>query len=445
MNSKLGIHIDTRTHGWDKFIVETRPAIVKSLDLKVVDDWPDKVIGKIREDLGGAEPNIFLLGRLFLLQGEQRLDDPPENARLFFEKLMSRLTEEELKLFDAIEGYNEISHNSAKELGDLAAFEAELASLLKQVGVAYAAGGFSTGHPSSAHMPDWEDTWVDAYSRALEVADYFHIHEYSWPTMQTELGEHCLRYRTLHRHMKEKGLARPIIISECGLDMPKADDGWQKLRLEDVPEDVREELREKHDDDADIIDAFYLDQLKWYDEQLQQDDYVVGATIYTFGGSDRWKTFDIDRRPSFRESLAKYLAGQNTQPHRKWEPGGAGPEPVEPGVEYKPQPFDFHFVLLAQDEDGIVPWSWIEALKNYIRRFRVSVGFSLDHAAMETPFTQSRHVTLIGSVDAPVAVSQEVEDILRAAGCDIDRVPGTSAKEIKEEMDRRANAGLRFG
>ena len=143
--------------------------------------------------------------------------------------------------------------------------------------------------------------------------------------------------------------------------------------------------------------------------------------------------------------LAEYPAGQNTQPHRKWEPGGAGPEPVEPGVEYKPQPLDFHFVLLAQDEDGIVPWSWIEALKNYIRRFRVSVGFSLDHAAMETPFTQSRHVTLIGSVDAPVAVSQEVEDILRAAGCEIDRAPGTSAKEIKEEMDRRADTGLRFG
>ena len=27
----------------------------------------------------------------------------------------------------------------------------------------------------------------------------------------------------------------------------------------------------------------YLDQLTWYDEELQKDDYVVGATIYAAG------------------------------------------------------------------------------------------------------------------------------------------------------------------
>ena len=59
--------------------------------------------------------------------------------------------------------------------------------------------------------------------------------------------------------------------------------------------------------------------------------------------------------------------------------------------------------------------------------------------------TKSRHVTIIGSPDAPVAVSEEAEQIIRASGAEVDRVPGTTAAEIKAEMDRRAATGNRFG
>lgn len=107
--------------------------------------------------------------------------------------------------------------------------------------------------------------------------------------------------------------------------------------------------------------------------------------------------------------------------------------------------FDFHYVLLGQTAEDIVPWAWIDALEAYLERFRVTLGFSHDHAMMASPETKSRHVTIIGSSDAKVPVSEDVENILRASGATVDRVPGTTAAEIQAEMDRRAATGQRFG
>ena len=105
--------------------------------------------------------------------------------------------------------------------------------------------------------------------------------------------------------------------------------------------------------------------------------------------------------------------------------------------------FDFHYVLLGQTAEGIVPWTWIEALKSYLQRFRVTLGFSHDHAMMASPKTKSRRITIIGSPNAPVPVSEEIENILRASGATVERVPGTTAAEIQQEMDRRAATGRR--
>ncbi|MFQ5854293.1 MAG: N-acetylmuramoyl-L-alanine amidase [Anaerolineae bacterium] len=107
--------------------------------------------------------------------------------------------------------------------------------------------------------------------------------------------------------------------------------------------------------------------------------------------------------------------------------------------------FDFHYVLLGQTMDGIVPWAWIDALRAYLERFRVTLGFSHDHAMMTSPKTRSRHITIIGSPDAKVPVSEEVENILRASGATVERVPGTSAADIQQEMDHRAAIGQRYG
>lgn len=107
--------------------------------------------------------------------------------------------------------------------------------------------------------------------------------------------------------------------------------------------------------------------------------------------------------------------------------------------------FDFHYVLFGQTPDRIVPWSWIEAMRPYLERFRVTIGFSHDHAMMASPKTRSRHVTIVGSPDATVPVTEEVENLIRASGARVDRIPGTTAAELRAEFERRARLGLRFG
>jgi hypothetical protein len=122
-----------------------------------------------------------------------------------------------------------------------------------------------------------------------------------------------------------------------------------------------------------------------------------------------------------------------------------GPQEPEGPMEPTGRPlFDFHYVLLGQTAEGIVPWAWMEALRSYLERFRCTLGFSHDHAMMADN-TKSRHVTLIGSPDAPVPVSEAAEQIIRASGAEVDRVLGTTAAEVKAEMDRRAATGERFG
>lgn len=109
----------------------------------------------------------------------------------------------------------------------------------------------------------------------------------------------------------------------------------------------------------------------------------------------------------------------------------------------QPQDFDFHYVLLGQTEQEIVPWSWIEALRAYVERFRVTLGFSHDHAMMANTQTRSRKVTIIGDVDAPVPVSAEIERLIRESGAEVERIPGKTAEAIRQEMDKRAREGRR--
>jgi|GEM_PF-5545342 len=110
---------------------------------------------------------------------------------------------------------------------------------------------------------------------------------------------------------------------------------------------------------------------------------------------------------------------------------------------YSPPGIDIHYVLLGQTKDGIVPWYWINALRAYIERFRVTLGFSLEHALLTNERVRSHRVTIIGDVDAPVPVSADAERILRESGVEVERIPGKTSTAIKAEMDKRAQEGRR--
>ncbi len=108
---------------------------------------------------------------------------------------------------------------------------------------------------------------------------------------------------------------------------------------------------------------------------------------------------------------------------------GAGPVATTPAGK----PLG-HYVLFWQTPDD---WAKEDLLgaQNYIGRFRVTVGFSVDDAM------QAEYVTIVGG---PLGVLPEAEALLRAAGCKVDRVAGDTFAETKRLLDQMAKEGKRF-
>jgi len=93
-----------------------------------------------------------------------------------------------------------------------------------------------------------------------------------------------------------------------------------------------------------------------------------------------------------------------------------------------------HYVLFWQTADDWAKEDFLGA-QNYIGRFRVTVGFSVDDAM------QAEYVTIVGG---PLGVSPEAEAMLRAAGCKVERVAGATFEETKALLDQMAEEGKRF-
>ena len=51
-----------------------------------------------------------------------------------------------------------------------------------------------------------------------------------------------------------------------------------------------------------------MEQLAWYDAQLQQDDYVLGAAIFAAAASPGWESYEILGEDKVEPFLKQYLS-----------------------------------------------------------------------------------------------------------------------------------------
>ncbi|MEA3345908.1 MAG: hypothetical protein U9Q78_06660 [Chloroflexota bacterium] len=283
MPSKLGVHINfiTEADTMRDFILDARPVVVKTVHHDAA-FW---------REIKAEYPELLLIGRKFC--ENQPLDDPEGEA----EELASWYRDSSAaRFYDAVEGYNELSRS---RLSSLCRFDRRMAELVHEEGLKYVAGSWSVGVPEIA---DWErPEMLDA----LRVADYVGVHEYCAPRLDDprgfnppDTGWFTLRYRQAWDAIS-KHLENPprFLITECGIDSgaahwdPGAQGGWRSF--------------------TDAQD--YLDQLIWYDQNLQEDDYVAGATIFCLGTLDpTWDTFDLSGE--MVSLLANYLREQAEAP-----------------------------------------------------------------------------------------------------------------------------------
>ena len=282
--SKLGVHINfiTEADAMREFILSAHPTVVKTLHHDA---------GFWRE-IKTEYPELLLIGRRHV--ESQPLDDPEKEADTFARSILNTST---ASICDAWEGYNE---SGVSKLKKRCRFDIRLAQRLHEAGLDYVAGSWSVGVPEIAswQKPEMLD--------ALRMADYIGVHEYCAPRMDDPRGLDTstdplsgwftLRYRKWYPSLPPD-CQKPVLITECGIDSGAchwdlgAQGGWRSFT------------------DA----QGYLGQLEWYDQMLQQDKYIAGATIFCWGTLDpTWSTYDL--KGDMSKLLKSYLINQQQPP-----------------------------------------------------------------------------------------------------------------------------------
>jgi hypothetical protein len=381
MPTKLGAHVLRVAEGLGEFI-EAGPAVVK-----FVGDW-----GTARD----IPKSVLVIGRKFQGDYDAQLQrntgkTPLEGAQQFVSDQLS--TYQSNPHITYWEGHNEPVWNTDEEMGWYAQLEVERMRLMAEHGLKCVIGNFATGNPALNLWPAFGP--VCQAGQAYEAI--LGLHEYSCPWMWWMTGKHqmdpdadegdegwtTLRYRKVYRqHLIPNGVGDvPLAITECGIDPlvnpkpPEAGAGgtWRQLG----------DFWSRQDKEPDKAD-YYFRQLVWYDKELQKDDYVVGATIFTWGSyGPPWSRFDIAGTDVSR----KLSAHVKNDPAKPFVYGGtSGPvTPVEPGPsagESRGLPrvqYDRTYVLLPPNADAawaraVVESTWDDA--------RLTIGSSADDAGI---------------------------------------------------------------
>jgi lysozyme len=177
--------------------------------------------------------------------------------------------------YDYLQILNEPTVSSRDSLVRQAQFEVEAMKVAARYGVKLAIGCFSVGNPREL---EWWSAYHGALAEARESGGVLLLHEYNWPTMQSnDDAWYSLRHRQVYDRLPES-LRIPLIIGETGLDRgcrpPDTSIGWRGV-------------------DGGLSPEGYLAQLASYDSELYRDYYVLGAAVFCAGQPDKWWSFNI--------------------------------------------------------------------------------------------------------------------------------------------------------
>jgi hypothetical protein len=291
MATKLGPHVLRTAQNLDEYL-QTQTAVVK-----FVGDWGLSA---------GVPTGVLVIGRKFEGRYDAQLQKnsgktPAEAVEQFIQdQLPTYRANSQIEYW---EGHNEPVWSTEDEMNWYGQFEAERVRKMADLGLKCVIGNFASGSPNLDLWP----AFFPALEEAQEHQAILGLHEYSCPWMwwmtnghqlnpdedEGDTGWTTLRYRKVYRqHLIPNGFGSvPIVVTECGIDPlvnpkpPAAGTGgtWKQLAG----------FWAAHDDEPDAED-YYFRQLVWYDEELQKDDFVIGATVFTWGSfGPPWAAFDV--------------------------------------------------------------------------------------------------------------------------------------------------------
>jgi hypothetical protein len=98
------------------------------------------------------------------------------------------------------------------------------------------------------------------------------------------------------------------------------------------------------------------------------------------------------------------------------------------------KPIDHYLLLWHKGPGNWAEWS-LRASFDYIERFPVTVGFSIEEAK------RAKYVTILGG---PEGIPASAEAALQVAGCRVERITGASEPAIRQTLRELARQGKRF-
>jgi hypothetical protein len=293
--SKLSIHTSFIGSKSMNFVQSAKPRLIKILDRF-----------EYAQQVKTYSPYTIIIGRSYSPESEEPLyGDPIQRAQEWFNKKRSFI--EGNPLIDYWEGYNEPWKTDLPGLQWYGLFEAERVRLLASIGRKACIGNFMGGSPVAPEIdPSAWEAFLPAIDAAIMYDGILGKHEYGCPlndcyNEETGEGAECGSYRKAYRkYLIPLGKILPVAITEAGLSGPNTlcGRGWNgKLCSSQccgwkVTGYTWEE---------------YRDQLIWYDNIMKEDDYVLGATIFSleiYG----WDDFDIGNPPEFMDWLTQYVS-----------------------------------------------------------------------------------------------------------------------------------------
>ena len=256
-------------------------------------------IGLLRE-IKSVSPETVTIGRADRTENLGAQGDPTARAQQIMGEHM-QVWQGERDFVDYWEVLNEPDPDGPEGHVWLARFYITAMEIAEANGYRLALFSYSAG------VPEWNE-WAaivetGIFARAKAGGHILALHEYDWPTLRDSFGGSipdqpayepdrgvlAVRYRHLYRDfLIPRDEVVPLAITECGLDTGVTggtmDPYWERR---------------------------WLKEMAWYDSKLVEDDYVLGAAIFTLGGGAEWRDFDYERLlPDLRE----YLLAQ----HRKY-------------------------------------------------------------------------------------------------------------------------------
>lgn len=250
-------------------------------------------LGLLRE-VKQVSPETVTIGRVLGLEKVDVSSGNPSDVATYYMNHHMAGWANERDVTDYWEVINEVSPGTTEGHVWLAHFYSACMEIAEANGYRLALFSYPTGSPEWYHWAAIVETGVFAQAKA--GGHILALHEGDWglirdtwggsipeqPNYDPERGVLSGRYRHLYRDfLIPRDEVIPLAMTEFAA-IPEGNPEQQRFYWEQI----------------------WLREMAWYDSKMVEDDYVIGAAIFTLGGQGQWPKFDFEHMlPELKEYI----------------------------------------------------------------------------------------------------------------------------------------------